>query len=222
MKRVLRRRPSPALVVSIVALVVAMTGTGYAGTFIPDGSVTEPKIADGAVTFSKIAPRAVTTSRIGIQAIYNSRLQPSAVSTSKLRDDAVINKKIATGAVNADSIATGGVGNAELGNGAVTAGKLGTLTVRTSSVTVPIPVPPASAPQSRAAQANCNTGEVALSGGAVWDTDTDNQDLRLVQAGLTTSTAGQPTGFRARGLNADATPHTLTVQVLCLSGGGSS
>jgi hypothetical protein len=211
------RRPSPALVISLIALFVALGGTTYAGVTLSNGSVTTNAIATGAVTQPKIAPRAVTTSRIGLQAIYNSRLQPQAVSPSKIQNNAVLNNKIAPGAVNSNSIATSGVANQDLGPATVTASKLGALTIRTQSVT--LPANNNAGFITRAVQSNCNTGEVAVSGGAAWDVDVDNQPLRQVYGQLVAGTVGgPPTGYRARGASDMNQQRTFTAQVLCLAG----
>jgi hypothetical protein len=49
-----RKRPSPALVVAIAALVVAMAGTGYAATQLPKNSVGNKQLKKNAVTSSKV------------------------------------------------------------------------------------------------------------------------------------------------------------------------
>jgi hypothetical protein len=49
-----RFRVSPALIVSTVALVVALGGTGYAALLLPDGSVGTRELKDGAVTARKV------------------------------------------------------------------------------------------------------------------------------------------------------------------------
>jgi hypothetical protein len=64
MRKSLTRRPSPALVVSIVALVVAMGGTAYAGFSVPKNSVGTKQLKSGAVTTGKIKNGAVTESKI--------------------------------------------------------------------------------------------------------------------------------------------------------------
>jgi hypothetical protein len=51
---VLRHRPSPALVVAIVALVVAMSGTGYAALREPDHSVGTAQLQRGAVRSAQV------------------------------------------------------------------------------------------------------------------------------------------------------------------------
>jgi hypothetical protein len=66
MRRRLLRRPSPALVVACVALLVALTGSGYAAVVLPrnsvgtiqlrNGAVTSPKVKDGALGLVDFAP----------------------------------------------------------------------------------------------------------------------------------------------------------------------
>jgi hypothetical protein len=53
--RIGRRKPSPAIVISAVALIIAMTGTAYAAISIPKNSVGTAQLRNGAVTKQKIA-----------------------------------------------------------------------------------------------------------------------------------------------------------------------
>ena len=53
------RRPSPALVVAILALVVAMAGTGYAAFSLPKNSVGSKQIKANAVNSSKVKNRSL-------------------------------------------------------------------------------------------------------------------------------------------------------------------
>jgi hypothetical protein len=48
------RRPSPALVVACLALLVALSGTSYAAVVLPRGSVGTPQLKAGAVTSVKV------------------------------------------------------------------------------------------------------------------------------------------------------------------------
>jgi hypothetical protein len=54
--RMKRHNASPAIVISFIALIVAMGGTGYAAISIPKNSVGTPQLRNGAVTKQKIAP----------------------------------------------------------------------------------------------------------------------------------------------------------------------
>jgi hypothetical protein len=53
------RRPSPALIVSIVALVVALGGTGYAAIKLPRNSVGAAQLKRNAVTSAKVKDRSL-------------------------------------------------------------------------------------------------------------------------------------------------------------------
>jgi hypothetical protein len=70
------RRPSPALVVSIVALVVALGGTSYAAFTWPQNSVGTKQLQNGAVTATKIKNRAVTKAKLNLAGV----VAPSAVN----------------------------------------------------------------------------------------------------------------------------------------------
>lgn len=88
------RMPSPAMVVAVAALIVALGGSAWAvskiGTSqIKNGAVTTPKIRNkgvttaklkaGAVTGPKIADRAVTTSKLGtVPAVILEWTKPSS------------------------------------------------------------------------------------------------------------------------------------------------
>jgi len=63
--RVSVRRPSPALVISCVALLVALGGTGYATVLqVPKNSIGPPQLKKGAVTNPKLANNSITTGKI--------------------------------------------------------------------------------------------------------------------------------------------------------------
>jgi len=69
------RRPSPALVVSIVALVVACTGTGYAATLITASS----QIKNGAVQSGDIKNGSVQNQDIRQGTIHQNRLSAGLI-----------------------------------------------------------------------------------------------------------------------------------------------
>ncbi len=56
MHRITRFRPSPALVVASIALLVALGGTGYAATALPPNSVGTAQLKNAAVTAAKVKP----------------------------------------------------------------------------------------------------------------------------------------------------------------------
>ena len=65
MRGISLRRPSPAMVVACVALVVALGGTSYATVLqVPRSSVGTAQLKTGAVTTKKIAPNAITAAKV--------------------------------------------------------------------------------------------------------------------------------------------------------------
>lgn len=59
MRSFFRRRPSPAIVISSVALFMSLGGVGYAATQLPHNSVGSWQLRNHAVTYKKIMPNAV-------------------------------------------------------------------------------------------------------------------------------------------------------------------
>jgi hypothetical protein len=84
-----RRRPSASLIVSFIALFVALGGAGYAATQLPAGSVGTDQIRDNAVTFKKINPNSVGAVRLANGGVVNSKLANNSVSYKKIQAGAV-------------------------------------------------------------------------------------------------------------------------------------
>jgi hypothetical protein len=80
MRKPLLRRPSPALAVSFVALVVALGGTAYAGITIPKGSVGTNQLKNKAVTNAKLGPGTVGTAKIKNGAVTASKINTSGLT----------------------------------------------------------------------------------------------------------------------------------------------
>jgi hypothetical protein len=59
MSQLRRLRPSPAMVVASVALLVALGGTGYAALHLPANSVGTAQLQNGAVTAPKVRPHSL-------------------------------------------------------------------------------------------------------------------------------------------------------------------
>lgn len=75
----LRRRPSAALVVSFVALFVALGGVGWAAVNLPANSVGTRQLKNGAVTIRKIQNGAVNFSKITPHTVGIGRINPDQV-----------------------------------------------------------------------------------------------------------------------------------------------
>jgi hypothetical protein len=100
--------PSPALGVSVVALLVALGGTSYAALDLPRNSVGTKQIVNGAVTAKKIRNRAVTAPKIDTSGLT----VPNALHSRNA--DAAVTAMTATSASHAstaDSATTAATAN---------------------------------------------------------------------------------------------------------------
>ena len=73
--RIKSGRPSPAMLVAVIALVVALTGGAYAAT-----KIGTQQLKRGAVTTKKLKKAAVTRPKIARGAVNTARLDPTARS----------------------------------------------------------------------------------------------------------------------------------------------
>jgi hypothetical protein len=85
-------RPSPALVISIVALVFAMVGTGYAAFKVPKKSVGTKQLKANAVTNAKVKNETLTGKKIKLSTLG---IVPNA-SHATLADTATIANSLPT------------------------------------------------------------------------------------------------------------------------------
>jgi hypothetical protein len=61
------RRPSPALIVATIALIVSMGGTGYAAFTLPRNSVGTKQLRNGSVTAAKVKRHSLTGAQINLK-----------------------------------------------------------------------------------------------------------------------------------------------------------
>jgi hypothetical protein len=80
--KLMRLRPSPALVVAFIALFAAMGGLGYAATKLKPNSVKTKTIRNGAVTSGKLADGSVTTAKLSPDAVAPNAV--NAMDAAKL------------------------------------------------------------------------------------------------------------------------------------------
>ena len=199
MKRLLGHRPSPAMVVACLALLVALTGTSVAAV-------------------QAIAPNSVGP----------AQLQFGAVTTPKLRNNAVTGEKVRNRSLRAIDFAAGSLprgpagpagpaGAAGPAGPAGPAGVIGTISVRQGGVLVPGGAAQNSAYSTRTVSVNCNANEKAISAGTGWSDDANDREL-WTQRLTPVLTGTNVTGFRATGGNDSGNDSTFTLYVLCYVG----
>lgn len=164
------RAPSPALVISLIALFVALGGAAYA-VKLGKNDVKSRNIASKAVTGSKLATDAVKTAKLRDGAVTPLKLADGAVGAQALADDAVERQKIKAQAVSSPKLADGAVSAAKLGAGSVTSASL------LAAVTQPANPPPIAA-------ATCDYSSVAIAGVQAGDsviaTPSPTLDTRII------------------------------------------
>lgn len=114
------RAPSPALVISLIALFVALGGTTYAATSLPKNSVGTKQLRANAVTASKIKKGAVTAAKINTKGLTVPNAGHAATATSA---DNATTATSATSATNATHAAI--ADSATNATNATNAGELG-------------------------------------------------------------------------------------------------
>ena len=190
------RRPSPAMVVACLALLVALSGTGIAAaTQVARNSVGTPQLKDSAVTNAKIRKNAVNSSKVAARSLLRSDFAPGQLPAGP----------------------QGAAGPAG------PAGVIGAVTVRQASVNVPGSAADAGigGPNgfwvTRTVNVNCNSGERAMSAGTGWSADANDLELATVYMKPVFAGTGPVTGFTAKGANnaRDGEDHTFTLYVLC-------
>ena len=201
MNRAIGGRMSPSLAISILALVIAISGR--AGALPGHGVVRKGDIAKGAVTANAIAPGAVRKAALHKGAVSTDKLATGAVTGDKIADKAVAGIDLAPDAVTTDKIAPG----------AVTGDTLGQLVVHTASIPDP-DVSPGPGDNnwtiSTAATPTCGSGEKLLGGGVGIISSSNNQiAVTRSEPLFTTGWLGQITSNTGGGAGIEAV-------VLCL------
>jgi hypothetical protein len=194
--RKLLRRPSPAMVVACLALLVALGGTSVAAVNqlgrntvgplqIRNAAVTNPKIRNNAVNSTKVAPR------------------------SLLRSD------FAPGQLPAGPTGPQGpAGPAGAAGPAGPAGVIGPITVRSESVAVP-DAADNDVFSSNEVSALCSGNERAISGGTTWSDSDPTLELFTGRLFPVLNASNQVIGFRGAGMNDSGQSSTFTVYALC-------
>ena len=93
------RRPSPALVIAVVALFVGLGGGAYAAKKIGTND-----LRNNAVTSNKIRNNSVTLRKIRNGAVNSSKIRGNSINTAKIRNNAVNSNKIKNGSVKGSDL----------------------------------------------------------------------------------------------------------------------
>ena len=188
----MKRRPSFATVIALLALFVALGGPAEAQRLLRKGSVTSAAVKDRSLKVHDLSRKAVRR----LQATRNN-----SITEAKLANGSVTAGKLAAGAVGTAAIADGSIRGRDLASGSLTAAQLGRFWGR-FRITVPSVAPD-----------DCWSGEPAgltpeLAGADI------SQDVVLVtpdsrwpedRLSFTVRTSANPTRFVLAGCNRTTT-----------------
>jgi hypothetical protein len=192
------------------------------------GAYPGPSIAANAVGSEEVTDESLTQDDIGDNQIWGgvgAACPTCAGVHDHIKDGTVVGSDLAPRTVGTNQLANGSVTSTELAGGAVRTSDMGTLTIRTAGVLVPGAgsVEGNGAYESRSVFAFCSPFEVAISGGAFWDSAADDKEQPILAAYLANNQGAYSAGtafpqrFYVRGGNDTNADHTLYAQVLCLA-----
>jgi hypothetical protein len=191
MRRKLIRRPSPAMVVACLALVVALGGTGYAAVSLPRNSVGTDQLRAGAVTSPKVQDFTLRRTDFRPGTLLRGARGPQGPPGP-----------------------TGAPGPAGPAGAAGPAGTIGAITVRTADVNIDDTSPTNGLYVTRSVDRRCESGERAISAGTGWSDDANDRELTTVWIKPIIEN-NVVVGYSGKGGNDSGNSSTFTVHVLC-------
>ena len=138
---ILRRRPTPAMVVALIALFIALGGPAQAKRAIIDGKV----LKRNSVTTRAIKNGSVAKADLSRTAVKSLERTPvNSVTSAQIADGQVLSKDIGAGAVTSTALGSGSVTASKLaaesiGGGSVANGSLQTVDIGSFAGAVSVP-----------------------------------------------------------------------------------
>lgn len=97
-------RPSPAMVVAVISLLVSLSGAAYAGMTVSQDSIGSKELKRGAVKTGNVRDEAVTPKKLAHEAVEKSKIRKKAVDTAQLSSDSVNASKIQAGTIQPEHL----------------------------------------------------------------------------------------------------------------------
>jgi hypothetical protein len=207
-----RFRPSPAVVISCLALFLTLAGTAFAApkflvrsAQIVDSTVRTVDLRDNAVSSPKIADATITADDLGTDSVNSDEIAKDAVKADEIAANAVASSEVADQSLTQDDLGPNSVGSSELQAGSIRASELGTIIQVSNSTGI-------AANTTNGVSVQCPAGTTVISGGA----QPANFGVEM------TSSLRSGNGWLYQAKNTNGAPSTLTVFAYCLTGGSSN
>jgi len=122
MHRLVRLRPSPSMIVALMALFVALSGASYAAMAINSvgakqlkkNSVTAAKVKKGAVTGAKVKDGSLSGADLADGSVSGADVGDGSLSGADLGDGSVGQGDLASGSVNGSAVEDGSLSGADV------------------------------------------------------------------------------------------------------------
>ena len=170
------RSPRLAVVLSLLALFVALGGPAQAERLLGKGSVKSRAIKDGTIRARDLRNLSITEAKIANGAVTPGKLAPGAIGSDALADRSVTGLDIGAGAVGTAALADRGVTGAKVADGTLDSRDVGRFTGRFRS-TLPA-VPPGDCWSGEPAGLAAEQAGADISDDIVLVTPDDNWDER--------------------------------------------
>ncbi|HEU5106716.1 MAG TPA: hypothetical protein VFU11_12865 [Solirubrobacterales bacterium] len=191
-------RISPALVISCVALFMALTGSALA-VGIAKNSVRSAQIVDGSVRTIDLRDNAVNSAKIAPNAVGSEEVAENAIESPEVAQDALTAEDLGTASVASPEVVDQSLTATDLGPDSVRSSELGPVVVRTNSAKI-------AKGANGSVSADCAAGEQVLGGGG--------QPGHF--ATEMTSSRPQGNGWLYQAVNNTGGEETLTAFAVCL------
>jgi len=192
-------RPSPAMIISCVAMFLALTGSALAvgvgkntvrSAQIVDGTVRTVDLGTNAVKAEKIAPDAVGAEEIAESAVSSPEVAPESLTSGDLGTASVTSSEVADQSLTANDLGPDSVGTSELAADSVGTSEL------------------VAGGSNGSVSVDCAAGEQVISGGG----QPTNFGVEM------TTSRPQGNGWLYQAKNNNGAASTITVYALCLVG----
>ena len=120
--RVLRYLRSQVL--GLVAIFIALGGTGYAAISIPKHSIGQRALKSASVGTAQLRKHSVTRAKLANSSVGTAQLRKGSVTADQIKSGSVNSTKLAAGSVGASQLAPGSVGASQIATGSVGSGQL--------------------------------------------------------------------------------------------------
>lgn len=209
-----RFRPTPAFVLAIVALMVALGGSAVAAGLVPN-SVKSKHIANGQVKKQDLGANSVRGEKVLDGSLTGLDLQDASVTGADVEDGSVEGSDVQDGSLTGTDVQDDSLTGADIQEG--TLGLMANQVRMVSNTTANVPNG-----VGATIAVNCPAGEKAIGGSAAWLLPGTN-DPTALEAPITASmpipaTGGvnNATGWTAAGRNLTTVARQLRVYAICV------